>query len=309
MGKDGMGITLVNLDNQKFEVGLGASSILLSCVYGTRIPIENIVKIEVDMIYIEESDWESLYIMTRRGAVIQKVVLSSDGFNIAAIYSPVIYKLIQEEKLQMFRSEMMRLQSKISDWTQFAQILEFAGTTELCIKTDVELIGLKGMMRKLPQIKRLTLEGDLNWNKMREIMKNIDKKMLHSVLRGPAKNERVDNNKGLSTLCDEVCISELKLSFKGHCERICASKGYLSIGEIYLHSGQDVLRLYIMVSHCQSRTFIKTLYLINLKSDGWALLPLLLRTLDSVDWVEITASSTPHWTMDTVTLLVDKIKG
>ena len=72
--------------------------LLLPCVLASGVPVKDIKTITDQLVDITTSDWESFRIMTRGGAVIQKIQCSR-----WTDYSSTIREMIQEGKLLKFR--------------------------------------------------------------------------------------------------------------------------------------------------------------------------------------------------------------
>ena len=73
------------------------SDLLLPCVLASGVPVKDIKTIKSNHYKITTSDWESFNILTREGAVIQKI--ESGG----AAFSPVIQEMMKQRKLLKLR--------------------------------------------------------------------------------------------------------------------------------------------------------------------------------------------------------------
>ena len=92
-------LTLIDRNNTEIMV---YPDTLLSCVRGSTLPIENITTIKAHMGTINESQWESFKIMTSGDAIIKEIIVTDYVLG-ESMFSPVIYELIQQQKLLMFR--------------------------------------------------------------------------------------------------------------------------------------------------------------------------------------------------------------
>ena len=72
---------------------------LLPCVLASGVPVRDVKRIKARVPRVTTSDWESLDILTREGAVIQKIHCRFSG----VVYSPTIHELIQQGKLLKLR--------------------------------------------------------------------------------------------------------------------------------------------------------------------------------------------------------------
>ena len=68
----------------------------LECITSSRVPLNNIKKIQVRLYEISEKDWEAFNIQTLTGTVLQVQVTRSE-------YSPRIYEMLQSSRLTQFR--------------------------------------------------------------------------------------------------------------------------------------------------------------------------------------------------------------
>ena len=68
----------------------------LECITSSRVPLNNIKKIQVRLYEISEKDWEAFNIQTLTGTVLKVQGYSPD-------YSPRIYEMLQSSRLTQFR--------------------------------------------------------------------------------------------------------------------------------------------------------------------------------------------------------------
>ena len=75
--------------------------LLLPCVQASRVPVKDIKTIKAELWKkVTRSDWESFDILTREGAVIQKINEEKWGQgHHGAAYSSVIHEMIKQGKL------------------------------------------------------------------------------------------------------------------------------------------------------------------------------------------------------------------
>ena len=82
-----------------FKTERADPDLLLPCVLASGVPVKDIKTIKSNQLStITTSDWESFDILTREGAVIQKI--ESGG---ATCYSPVIQEMMKQRKLLKLR--------------------------------------------------------------------------------------------------------------------------------------------------------------------------------------------------------------
>ena len=72
----------------------------LECITSSRVPLNNIKKIQVRLYEISEKDWEAFNIQTLTGSELQVQV---SGWLQAAAYFPRIYEMLQSSRLTQFR--------------------------------------------------------------------------------------------------------------------------------------------------------------------------------------------------------------
>ena len=81
-----------------FKTEKADPDLLLPCVLASGVPVKDIKTIKSNNFWgITTSDWESFDILTREGAVIQKVEAN------ATYYSPVIQEMMRQRKLLKLR--------------------------------------------------------------------------------------------------------------------------------------------------------------------------------------------------------------
>ena len=174
------------------------------------------------------------------------------------------------------------------------------------INTEVDWKELETALIELPEITMLRL-SDIQWDKIRDLLINIDNKELELHLRSEVKyeSETGDHIKRLATLCKQVYVGRLRLS-EGDCKGVYISTNKISMYFVSLQSG-DITILHHLVTQYQSWQVKNRLHLTELGSDDWALLAQLLPSLPSgVGVVEITSNSSSHPGRDTLRLLWDK---
>ena len=91
--------------------------------------------------------------------------------------------------VNIFSAVRIQLSSRLSpsDWAELRGILKTAGTWKLEIKTEVSWKELETALIELPEISVLIL-SDNQWDKIRDLLTNIDNKQLELSLSSEVKS-------------------------------------------------------------------------------------------------------------------------